>query len=474
MNKRCIVSGVLVYLLALAVLFAACDTGTGGDGSGPGPGTITNDPVTYSNASENIELKIARTEAELSKAAITPQTNDWYILKHKGVEISRGTLTVNGTRWTFKVSAGGKVTSNFSATLSGETLTFSVAISYQGTGGRVTIAANTPLRGTGGSNSDSGWTVTTFAGSTSGENGTADGTGTTARFDQPYGITIDSDGNLYVTDIGNNNIRKITPGGVVTTIAGSTSGEYGSTNGTGTAARFSQPRGITIDSDGNFYVTDYGNKLIRKITPAGEVTTLAVNFNDPRGITIDSAGNLYVTDSFCQNICKITPGTAVTIIAGNPSGVFSRGYADGTGTAAHFNEPSGITIDSAVNLYVADHLNHNIRKITPGGVVTTIAGRIDGFSLGTSVDGTGTAARFSGPEGITIDSAGNLYVVELSGDIRKITPGAVVTTIARGTGGLVPGSFISPKGITIDSAGNLYVTDAGNHNIRKLTPPAGN
>jgi hypothetical protein len=144
MNKKFIFSGVLVYLLALTVLFAACDTGGGGGGSSIN--TITNDPVTYSNASAKIELKIARTEADLSKAAITPQTNDWYILKHNGVEISRGTLTVNGGNWTFRVSSG-KVTSNFSATLSGGTLTFSVAISYQGNGGTVTIAANTPLTG---------------------------------------------------------------------------------------------------------------------------------------------------------------------------------------------------------------------------------------------------------------------------------------------------------------------------------------
>jgi sugar lactone lactonase YvrE len=486
-----------VYLLALAVLFAACDTGTGGDGSSPGPDTITNDPVTYSNASENIELKIARTEAELSKAAITPQNNDWYILKHKGVEISRGTITVSGTGWTFKVSAGGKVTSDFSATLSGETLTFSVAISYQGTRGTVTIAANTPLTGATGSNYDDGWTVTTIAGGVL--DGSADGTGTDARFRGPSGIAIDSVGNLYVADSVNNSIRKITLGGVVTTFAGSTSSGWDYADGTGTGARFRSPGGITIDSAGNLYVADTYNHNIRKITPGGVVTTIAgiiggdeddggyangmdanARFERPKGITIDSAGNLYVADSGNNNIRKITPEGVVTTFVGSTSGGYGgEGYADGTGADARFNHPEGITIDSAGNLYVTDSGNNNIRKITPAGVVTTFAGSTSGgFTSSGYTDGTGTDARFGGLSDITIDSAGNLYVADTGNKIiRKITAGGVVTTIVGDFGNHGFGSYAwfgSPSGITIDSAGNLYVTDSINHNIRKLTPPAGN
>jgi sugar lactone lactonase YvrE len=251
--------------------------------------------------------------------------------------------------------------------------------------------------------------VTTFAG-TAGIVGSTDGTGTNAKFNLPSGITIDSSGNLYVSDNSNHTIRKITPAGVVTTFAGS-AGSFGSTDGTGTAARFFKPQGIIIDSSDNLYVCDVFNHTIRKITPAGVVTTIAgtagstgsvdgtgtaARFNNPIGITIDSSNNLYVCDGLNHTIRKITPAGVVTTIAGSAG---TYGSTDGTGTAARFQQPLGITIDSSNNLYVCDIFNHTIRKITPAGVVTTFAGTAG--STG-SVDGTGTAARFYQPLGITI------------------------------------------------------------------------
>jgi hypothetical protein len=212
--------------------------------------------------------------------------------------------------------------------------------------------------------------------------GGADGTGSAARFYNPYSVAVDSAGNVYVADSSNDMIRKITPAGVVTTLAG---GKMGSTDGIGNAARFYDPCGVAVDSAGNVYSADSGNHTIRKITPFGVVTTLAG-------------------------------------LAG------SRGNADGTGSAARFSSPSDVATDSADNFYVADFGNQTIRKITPAGVVTTLAGLAG--SMG-GADGTGSAARFHSPEGVVVDGAGNVYVADTENStIRKITSAGVVTTLA--------------------------------------------
>jgi sugar lactone lactonase YvrE len=323
-------------------------------------------------------------------------------------------------------------------------------------------------------------TVTTLAGSTA--SGWADGVGAAAAFDQPTGITTDSAGNIYVTDTGNFTIRKVTPTGSVSTLAGEAD-THGDRNGAGAAARFSYITGITADRTGNVYAADAYNGLIRKITPAGLVSTLAgtgaradvdgssamASFNLPYGVTADSDGNLYVAEY--NTIRKITPAGLVSTLAGTAG---MGGSADGMGAAARFTLILGIATDSAGNLYATDAGNNTIRKITPGGVVSTLAGT--GFYG--AADGIGTAASFSSPRGITIDNAGNLYVVEYdSNRIRKITPAGVVSTLAGTIG--APGHtdgvgavarFNKPEGIAIDSAGNLYVADTFNYAIRKITP----
>jgi streptogramin lyase len=318
-----------------------------------------------------------------------------------------------------------------------------------------------------------GGVVTTLAG-LAGYAGDKDGTGTAAQFDGPRGAAADSAGNVFVADTDNCTIRKITPDGVVTTFAG-TAGLWGGRDGTGTTAHFRFPMGVAVDSADNVYVADCDNATIRKITPAGVVTTLpgrATYIFEPRGVAVDGAGNVYVADSYGNTISKITPDGAVTTLAGT---LFREGSTDGDGAVARFNEPSGVAVDSAGNVYVADTYNHAIRKITPGGVVMTLAGTAGAFG---NADGTGTAARFYDPSGIAVDSAGNVYVADsILNTIRKITPGGVVTTLG-GTAG-VSGSadgigtvaqFNSPRGIAIDNSGNLYVADTGNHAIRKGQP----
>ena len=327
--------------------------------------------------------------------------------------------------------------------------------------------------------------MSTLAG-TAGSSGSADGTGTAASFNSPDEIATDTAGNVYVADSSNNTIRKIAPGAVVSTLVGAPDAA-GSTDGTGAAASFDFPTGVATDSTGNVYVADTFNNTLRKITPAGVVSTFAgtagifgstdgtgaaARFDSLSGVATDSAGNVYVADTANDTIRKITPAGVVSTFAG-AAGV--AGSADGTGAAARFNFPNGVATDSAGNVYVADSNNRTIRKITPAGVVSTLAGMAG--ALG-STDGTGAAARFNSPNGIATDSTGNVYVADsVNSTIRKITPTGVVSTLAgtAGVAGSADGTgaaarFSFPHGVATDSAGNIYVAEGGNHTIRKITP----
>jgi sugar lactone lactonase YvrE len=329
--------------------------------------------------------------------------------------------------------------------------------------------------------------VTTLAGTTT--PGSVDGTGTAARFNFPGAVAYDGNGNLFVADAGNNEIRKIAIStGVVTTLAGSTTS--GSADGTGSAASFFGPTGVACDGSGNLYVVDAKNNEIRKVVIAtGVVTTLAgsttagsadgtgaaASFHIPTGIACDGSGNLYVADFLNNEIRKIVISTGVvTTLAGTTT----SGSADGTGSAASFNKPNGVACDVNGNLYVADTYNNEIRKIvTSTGVVTTLAGS----TTAGSVDGTGVAARFNAPGSVACDSIGNLYVAdENNNEIRKmIISTTVVTTLAGSTtAGSADGTgtaarFNLPSGVACGANGSLYVADRKNHEIRKMDNTTG-
>ena len=267
--------------------------------------------------------------------------------------------------------------------------------------------------------------VTTLAG-TAGSVGSANGTGSAARFRVPVAVSVDTAGNVFVADSSNHTIRKVTSAGVVTTLAG-TAGSVGSTDGTGSAARFNAPYGVSVDTVGNVYVAEYSNHTIRKVTSAGVVTTLA--------------------------------GTANF-----------AGSTDATGSAARFFRPIGVAVDTSGNVFVADSSNHTIRKVTSAGVVTTLAGTAG--SDGTT-DGTGSAARFSFPEGVSVDTAGNVYVADTGNRlIRKVTSVGLVTTEAgSGAAGSNNGlgsaaRFTTVRGIAVDTLGNVFASDYSNHTIR--------
>ncbi|MEK6152733.1 IPT/TIG domain-containing protein [Flavobacteriaceae bacterium 3-367] len=314
--------------------------------------------------------------------------------------------------------------------------------------------------------------VSTLAGSTA---GFAEGTGENAQFTSPYGVAVDASGNVYVADRFNDKIRKITPEGMVSTLAGSIGGFA---NGTGENAQFDQPFRVAVDAGGNVYVSDTKNHKIRKITPSGVVSTLAgsiggfangtgenAQFDNPFGVAVDTEGNVYVADENNHKIRKITPNGSVSTLAGS-----TQGFVDGTGTNAQFFLPSGVALDGVGNLYVADTGNHKIRKITPDGVVTTVAGSTQGFA-----NGPGTTAKFNQPLGVTIDVEGNAYVADTGNQkIRMITSIGVVSTLAGTTQGFMDGTgsiaqFNAPLGVSMDADGNMYLADGGNHKIRKIS-----
>ena len=315
--------------------------------------------------------------------------------------------------------------------------------------------------------------------------GSTDGVGSAARFASPRGVAVDGAGNVYVADSFNHTIRRVTPSGAVSTLAG-LAGSAGSRDGTGSGARFNLPFGVAVDGTGLVYVADTHSHTIRKVTPAGVVTTLAgvagsfgdTNSGDPRfgrfqlpyGLAVDASGNVFVADYGNNRIRQVGQFGSVDTLAGSRS----SGSADGTGSGAQFNAPNGVAVDAAGNVYVADTYNHTVRKVT-AGVVTTLAGLA--VKPG-NIDGTGSAARFSYPASVAVDDAGNLYVADgESHTIRKVTPAGVVTTVAGlagiagsadGTGG--DARFNSPAGVAVDSAGNLYVADYNNSIIRKGVP----
>ena len=300
------------------------------------------------------------------------------------------------------------------------------------------LAAQLPVAVRGQSVYTTPYTFTTLAGLAR-NFGAKDGTGSAARFNYPNGVAVDGAGNVYVSDSDNETIRKVTPTGLVTTLAGAAL-DMGTNDGIGSAADFASPSGVAMDANGNLYVADTSNNTIRRLTPVGT-------------------------------------NWVVTTLAGQPA---SGGTNDGTNGGARFFGPIGVAVDSATNLYVADYVNHTIRKVTPVGtnwVVTTLAGL--GGNRGTN-DGTNADARFTGPRGTAVDTNGNVYVADGGNTIRKLTPVGtnwVVTTLAGlgGSSGTNDGTngdarFFSPAGVALDANGNIYVADTDNDTIRKMTP----
>jgi sugar lactone lactonase YvrE len=362
-------------------------------------------------------------------------------------------------------------------------------------------------------------TVTTLAG-LAGVAGATDGTGSAARFNAPEGIAVDAFGTVYVADTGNFTIRKITPAGAVTTLAGA-AGASDSVDGVGTAARFAAPTGVAVDSAGDVFVAEQSSYLLRKVTPAGAVTTFfdltsaidGAPIVYAGGLAVDGAGAVYVSDPLHERVCKITPaGTATALplaeltlgsylwpvklavdAAGNvyladaATRRLMRLSAAGPMTALATLPPAlpppyprpsyvvGLAVDALGNVFVADEANSAILRVTAAGAVAPLAGAGPGYG---STDGSGSAARFFSPRGLAVDTGGNVYIADSENDtIRKMTPGGAVTTLAGlalnagssdGTGSAA--RFNNPTAVAVDAGGNVYVSDTGNFTVRKVDP----
>lgn len=322
---------------------------------------------------------------------------------------------------------------------------------------------------------DSKWVVTTFAGQ--GTGAFNDGPALSAKFKSPTGVTVAADGTLYVADFGNHRIRKIS-NGMVSTYAGNDTA--GLANGHGILAQFESPYHVGLDENGNLYILDQDVSVIRKISPAADVSVFAGIDNpgfangaastarfqtDANAIIADQSGNIYVGDTFNNSIRKINSDGQVSTYAG----MEIEGFTNGNANNAQFRYPAAIAFDKQGNLFVADAGNFCIRKITPDGIVSTFSGS----GTGGTVDGDQATAQFISVNDMVADNKGNLYVAD-DDRIRKITADGTVSTIAGSSAGYQEGDGSSARfhgigGLGIDASGNLYVADIANNRIRKIS-----
>jgi sugar lactone lactonase YvrE len=315
------------------------------------------------------------------------------------------------------------------------------------------------------------------------------GAATSAELAGPAGVAIDSTGNLYIATYADNRIRKIGTNGNISTFAGNSGYGFAGDGGPAVNAQLAAPRGICVDSSGNIYLADRWNNRIRKIAN-GTLSTIAGNglanfggdngaatsaqMSAPAGVAIDKAGNVYISDFLNNRVRMVSPSGIITTFAGNGLPGFSGD--GGAATSAQLNQPAGLAIDSSGNLYIADSNNSAVRKVTQAGIISTVAGT--GGALGFSGDGgAATQAKFMAPFGVAVDSAGNLYIADYYGWIRKVTASTgVITTLAgNGTigysGDLGPAAsatFYNPTGVAVDSSGNIFIADSNNGAVRVI------
>jgi sugar lactone lactonase YvrE len=333
-----------------------------------------------------------------------------------------------------------------------------------------------------------GGIITTVAGNGSQGYSGDGGPATSAQLYNPGNVAVDANGNLYIADSLNNRIRKVSAGGIMTTVAGNGSQGYSGDGGRATSAQLYQPQGLTVDARGNLYIADTYNYRIRMVSPAGIIDTVAgdgfenysgdggpataAQLNLPSGVAMDASGNLYIADSLSYRVRKVSAEGIITTVAGNGS----QGYSGDGGPAAsaQLESPASVAADANGNLYVSD--NNRIRKISAGGIITTVAGA---GSLYPGDGGPATEAQLAYPVGMAVDANGSLYIADWGAScIRKISAAGIITTIAgdgitgySGDGGPAASARLNgPSGVAVDAAGNVYIADAYNHRVRMVSP----
>jgi sugar lactone lactonase YvrE len=320
--------------------------------------------------------------------------------------------------------------------------------------------------------------IRTVAGTgTSGYSGDG-GQATSAAISGPEGIAVDGAGVLYFADSSNYRVRRVTPGGVISTVAGNGTSGFSGDGGPATSAQIGSPVGLALDAAGALYFTDPRNNRVRKVTPNGVISTVAGNgilgfsgdggpatsaqLNMPLGVAVDAAGILYVSDRGNQRVRKVTPNGVISTVAGNGTTGFSGD--GGPATSAQLDIPFGLAVDADGVLYFADVNNRRVRKVAPSGVVNTVAGNGLGLFNG---DGIPATSAYISPRGIAVDATGNIYISDFNNRIRMVTRGNVITTVAgngtrgfSGDGGLATSAQITEaEGVAVDAAGVLYIAD---------------
>ena len=330
--------------------------------------------------------------------------------------------------------------------------------------------------------------ITTVAGKGAGTYCGDGGAATEACLHQPRGVAIGPTGSLFIADTANSRIRRVNANGVITTIAGNGDDRFCGDGGPAVDACLESPHGVAVDPHGNVFIADTSNNRIRKVTPGGTISTYAGGggngfcgdsgaatsacLNGPRGVVVDPDGNLYIADTGNDRVRKVTAGGTISTVAGGGAGHFCGD--GGPATSACLNVPAGVAADDGV-IYIADTANDRVRKVTAGGTISTLAGRgTDGFC---GDGGQATDACLFNPRGVVLDAAGNLYVADSSNSrVRKVNPFGIISTLAgSGTRGFCGDSGVAtaaclrqPRGVAVDTLGFVVIADSSNQRVRKV------